>query len=321
MKSYVTLKTNEFTRVIMWLMYKLKSYAKLNLGLDVVGKREDGYHLLKTVFQTIDLCDEIEIIKNDIGKLRLSGNKVDIKWDSSNIISKVARKMKMLFDIDIGFDIRVVKNIPAGSGLGGGSSNGAVILMFLNMYYNLNLELSEMIDIGVKIGADIPFFFLGGTVLAEGVGEELTELPELKKTKFALLIPEIIVSTALIFSKLNLTNTGNKSKISLFLDSGDIEMLENVLEEVTFEIFPDIKGFRDRMLKVFGNFVRMSGSGSSLFSMINDVGVPKSIGSKELLIVNSIDRTEYKKGIGAWPSGKAPVFGAGIRRFESSRPR
>lgn len=302
-------------------MYKLKSYAKLNLGLEVVGKREDGYHLLKTIFQTIDLYDEIKIKKNNYGKLRLSGNRDNIKWDSSNIISKVFLIMKEKFNIDIGFDIEVKKNIPVGSGLGGGSSNGAVILLFLNDYYKLGLNLDELVDIAVTIGADLPFFLIGGTVLAEGIGERLTELKNLKKTKFALLMPQIIVSTALVFSKLNLTSTGFKSKINLFLASGDLNVLENMLEDATFELFPELKEYRDLMIKALGSFIMMSGSGSSLFVIVKKDDLPDLIGSKKLLIVDSINKTEYKKGIGAWPSGKAPVFGVGIRRFESSRPR
>ncbi len=302
-------------------MYKLKSYAKINLGLEIVGKRKDGYHLLKTIFQTIDLYDDIEIKKNDLGKLILSGNKKDIKWGSSNIISKVFQIMKKKFNIDQGFDVSVTKRIPAGSGLGGGSSNGAVILMFLNDYYKLGLSLEEMIDIGINIGADVPYFLFGGTVLAEGIGEKITELEDLKKTRFGILIPEINVSTGLIFSKLNLTTTGFTSKISLFLDTGDLSVLENMLEDVTFELFPEVKKIRDMMSKALDSFVMMSGSGSSLFSMLKNEDVPELICSERLLIADSINKTEYKKGIGAWPSGKAPVFGVGIRWFESIRPR
>ena len=302
-------------------MYKLKSYAKLNLGLEIVGKRQDGYHLLKTIFQTIDIYDDIEIKKNNIGKLRLSGNKDNIKWDESNIISKVFMKMKERFKISLGFDVHLTKRIPAGSGLGGGSSNGAVILKFINDYYNLDIDLQEMIAIAVTIGADVPFFLIGGTALAEGIGEKLTELSDLKEMKFAVLIPEINVSTAMIFSKLNLTNTRFKSKINLFLDSGDLKVLENMLEGITFELFPGIKRLRDLMAKTLNSFVMMSGSGSSLFGFIERDELPETVNDINLLIVNTVDRVEYKKGIGAWPSGKAPVFGAGIRRFESSRPR
>ncbi len=299
---------------------QVKSYAKLNLGLEIVGKRPDGYHLLKSVFQTIDLYDDIHIRRNRSGQLNLKGNLEEIPWDERNIIAKVFRRMAEDYGIETGFDIDVFKRIPAGSGLGGGSSNGAVVLLFIDRYFQLNLDQKKLIEIGAEIGADIPFFLVGGTVLVEGIGEILSPIEDITEKQFGIVIPDIHVSTGLIFSKLNLTSTQIKSTINIFLNSGDFRVLRNMLEDVSFGLFPEIKEIRDEMEKVLGCSAMMSGSGSSLFSLLERDGYPESVLDKKLLIARSINKAQYKRGIGASPSGKAPVFGAGIRRFESSRP-
>ena len=195
---------------------QVKSYAKLNLGLEIVGKRPDGYHLLKSVFQTIDLYDDIHIRRNRSGQLNLKGNLEEIPWDERNIIAKVFRRMAEDYGIETGFDIDVFKRIPAGSGLGGGSSNGAVVLLFIDRYFQLNLDQKKLIEIGAEIGADIPFFLVGGTVLVEGIGEILSPIEDITEKQFGIVIPDIHVSTGLIFSKLNLTSTQIKSTINIW---------------------------------------------------------------------------------------------------------
>lgn len=301
---------------------RLRSFAKINLGLEVIEKRKDGFHNLKTIFQTISMHDTIEFSENETGIINLSGNLKSIQWDKSNTIFGIANTIYKNFNIKKGINIRVSKRIPPGAGLGGGSSNAAVTLMFLKNYFDLDLDFNEMIEIAKNAGADVPFFLVGGMALGEGIGEILTPLEEPEVRKIAIVLPEIKVSTGLIFSKLNLTKIELKSKIEIFLDSGDISILENQLEESTLEIFSELRKTK-KMIKEIGlNFVRMSGSGSAFFCF-PDKSEEKALRTKSpsVFIGETLNRKNYFKKIGASPSGKASVFGADTRRFESSRPR
>lgn len=301
---------------------EFRSFAKINLGLEVTGKRDDGYHELKTIFQTISLHDTIEIQENSGIDIRLTGDRAEIPWDGSNTIRRAFRLMSDRFGLKPGFDIRVRKRIPPGAGLGGGSSNAAVILLFINRYFNLNLTLEELRALGTVIGADVPFFLTGGTMRGEGIGEKLTPLPTPEVPSVAVLTPGIHVSTADIFSRLNLTKPALKSTIDSFLSSGDISALKNELELTTFAIFPELEKIKLKMESTGLDFVSMSGTGSSLFCF-PDSARESALRSvfPDIFIGKLLDCKTYQKRIGAWPSGKASVFGADIRRFESSRPR
>ncbi len=304
-------------------MFELKSFAKINLGLEVTGKRPDGYHELRTVFQTIGLHDIVRVTVHDGGGLVLNGSDVSIRWDESNTVARAYRALQNGCSLppDAGLDIFIQKNIPAGSGLGGGSSNAAVILMFMNEYFGLQVPLERMVTIAAGVGADVPFFLLGGTVLAEGIGEKMTPLDDLPEILIGLVVPDVKVSTSQIFSRYTLTSAPFESKIMTFFGSRQFDFLENSLESVTFELFPEIKHIKDMMLTVGCSCVLMSGSGSAVYAVLEENDVDKI---KELfpntLICRSIDRKTYQDSVGAWPSGKASVFGADIRRFESSRP-
>lgn len=301
-------------------MIELKSFAKINLGLEVVNKREDGYHNLRTIFQTINLYDTIHIKERMDTKFILNGSNKEISWDKENTIYKAYLLMKNKFDFKKGFEVFVEKRIPIQSGLGGGSSNAAVIIHFLNKYFKLNLSLKEMIKISTQIGADVPFFIVGGRCLAYGIGDDLRNIKQ-NDLKLALIIPEINVSTSLVFSSNILTTTEIKSKINIFLKTGDYSILKNNLEENVFRFFPELKEIKEKMLNLGFKTILMTGSGSAFF-IIDDYSKLKKLENKfkNVLITDSINRDDYLKEIGAWPSGKASVFGADIRRFESSRP-
>ncbi len=301
---------------------EFRSFAKINLGLEVTGKRDDGYHELKTIFQTISLCDIIEIVENSENRINLTGDKNDISWDRTNTILKAFDIMYRKFSLTGGFDVRVQKKIPAGSGLGGGSSNAAVILMFIKDYFNLDISLEEMITLGVSIGADVPFFFTGGTMMGEGIGEILTIADTPEKESVAVLMPGFHISTRDIFSRFNLTKTPLKSKMDTFLGSGDISTLKNELEFTTFTIFPELERIKMKMESLGLDKVLMSGTGSSLFCFPSETQKTalRSV-FPDIFIGELLDKKKYQNYIGAWPSGKASVFGADIRRFESSRPR
>jgi 4-diphosphocytidyl-2-C-methyl-D-erythritol kinase len=320
-------------------MFELKSYAKINLGLEIVGKRNDGYHNLKTVFQTINLFDTIEIHENPSGKIRLHGDHPTVEWDHRNTISRAIDTLYNNYHVRQGFDIVVKKKIPPGSGLGGGSSNAAVILLFLNNYFNLDIQREDLINLAARIGADVPFFLIGGTVLAEGIGEKMTPLEDSAEKQVDIVIPPITVPTALIFSHLNLTSTPGKSKIDTFIKSKNIKILENNLEKVTFERFPEVEIIKNKMSTMGYELVLMSGSGSAVYGITGTTGTAEARTAspesetgqrisrlKELfpgarvIAAGTLNRQNYLKGIGASPSGKASVFGADIRRFESFRP-
>ncbi len=304
-------------------MFKLKSYAKINLGLEILDKRPDGYHNLRTIFQTIDLFDEIEIRKNDTGNIRLTGTDKSIAWDKSNTILKAAETVYKNFDVSGGFDISVTKHIPPGSGLGGGSGNAAVVLMFLLDFFGLTPPWDDMIAMTAKIGADVPFFLMGGTALAEGIGEILTPIELKRSLPVTVAVPKVNVNTGSIFSHFNLTSTPRNSKIINSVTSENFEILENDLERVTFDLFPEIGNVKKSMTTLTDNLVLMSGSGAAVYSLadIDTSLLKKNFPGMTVFSTKMMDGETYFKRNGAWPSGKAPVFGAGIRRFKSCRPR
>ncbi len=303
-------------------MIELRSFAKINLGLEITGKRADGYHTLRTIFQTIDLCDELQLRENKDQRIHLAGSDRSIPWDESNTILRACKLVYDNFQVRQGFDITVKKNIPPGSGLGGGSGNAAVMLLFLDRYFNLAIPATELKAMAVSLGADVPFFLAGGTMLAEGIGEILTALPAIPSRQVALFVPPRPVSTALIFSRFSLTKPSLHSKIQLFLQRSDFFDLENQLENVTFALFPEIKEVKQKMLLGGCAFVQMTGSGSAVYGF----GTPEKLATLAdilpgVIMTRTIDKEYYLEKIGVWPSGKASVFGAEIRRFESSRPR
>lgn len=303
-------------------MIELRSFAKINLGLEITGKRADGYHTLRTIFQTIAVCDELRLRENKKQKINLAGTDRSIRWDESNIIAGACRLIYENYPARQGFDISVTKNIPPGSGLGGGSGNAAVMLLFLDRYFNLQIPAAEMNRLAASLGADVPFFLGGGTALGEGIGESLTRLPELSPRSIAIFVPPFKASTALIFSRFGLTKPPLPSKIQLFLQKGDFSDLENELENVTFALFPEIREIKKKMLQGGCDFVQMTGSGSAVYGL----GAQKKLTAMAglwpgMILTRTIDEKYYQEKIGVWPSGKASAFGAEIRRFESYHPR
>ncbi len=314
-------------------VYNLKSFAKINLGIEILSRRADGYHNIKTIFQTINLYDllKIKILKEKT--FLLYGSCPQVSWDETNTIYKVYLLLKNYIPDNIGFDVFVEKNIPPGSGLAGGSGNAAVFLLFLNEFLGLKLSLNSLHKLAVKIGADVPFFLFGGTSLAQGVGDLLCPLDDLPAKNLLLVIPDIAVSTARVYSKFSLTKTINRSKIDIFLSSEKFSILENDLEKVTLKMYKKIAGLKAELLQAGFDAVLMSGSGSAVFGIAKNktrfrTSVSKffenrSLKNGDLKIVQScfLKRSDYLNKIGVWPSGKASVFGAEIRRFESSHPR
>ncbi len=303
-------------------MIRLRSFAKINLGLEITGRRDDGYHTLRTIFQSIDLSDQLELRETRGARVRLFGSDPRVPWDESNTIARACRLVYENFPLRRGFDITVRKNIPPGSGLGGGSGNAAVMLLFLNNYFGLGIPAAQLHEMAAGLGADVPFFLRGGTALGEGIGADLTPVAALRPRALALCLPQTGVSTALVFSRFRLTRAHFPSKIELFLRKGDFSILKNDLEKVTFELFPEIRGIKEKMSRGGCGFVQMTGSGSAVFG-IGPTRVLRSLPAilPGTVLTRTIGRKYYQECIGVSPSGKASAFGADIRRFESSRPR
>jgi len=242
---------------------------------------------------------QVESKNNNCKGIDINGTDSSIGWKEDNSIFKAFEIIRKNYDFKSGFKVFVEKKIPVGSGLGGGSSNAAVFLLFLNEYFKLDLTLENLIEIAKEIGADVPFFLVGGTVLAEGIGEKLSLLDDLEERLIGIVIPDIKVSTSLIFSEFNLTSTQFESKINLFCKSKNFAVLENNLEKVTFRLFPEIKRMKDKMLGFGCEFVLMSGSGSSVYCFLNNQNISDlKRGFTNMIITKNISRDYYKKNIG-----------------------
>ena len=254
---------------------ELKSRAKINLSIDVTGKREDGYHLVEMIMQTIDLYDIIKIKEIDIDEININSNSSDIPLNENNIVYKAARLLKDQFNIKNGVEIFIEKNIPVAAGMAGGSCNAAAVLVGLNKIWNLNLSEKRLQEIVLKLGADVPFCISGNAALAQGIGEELTYIEGLPRDTFILVCkPNLFVSTKEVYEGLDLQNIKNRPDNKFLiecLEKGNINLLAknmvNVLETVTSNIHKEIKDIENIMLYNNALGAMMSGSGPTVFGI------------------------------------------------------
>ncbi len=256
-------------------MIELRSYAKINLSLDLVGKREDGYHLLRTVMQKVSLCDFVRLEKASKG-IEITCNKPYIPTDERNIVYKVAAAFFDKYGIDGGVRIRLKKHTPCGAGLGGGSSNGAAVLDGLCELYSMPLSAEEKNLLTCGIGADIPFFFYGGTSLCEGIGEKVTPLPQLSNCRIVIVKPKKSLSTAAVFkSPLTAAQFGGNSTDSVIqaIKKADLFMLaesaSNALEAASILECPEISVIKNKLAECGAVYSMMSGSGSAVYGVFN----------------------------------------------------
>ena len=190
---------------------ELKSRAKINLSIDVLGKREDGYHLVEMIMQTIDLYDIINITENDIDEININSNSLDIPLNKNNIVYKAAEVLKERFNIKSGLNIFIQKNIPVAAGMAGGSCNAAAVLVGLNKLWILKLSETQLQEIGLTFGADVPFCISGNAALAQCIGEELTYIKGLPKdTSILVCKPNLFVSTKDVYQGLDLDNNKDR---------------------------------------------------------------------------------------------------------------
>ena len=202
---------------------QLKSRAKINLSIDVLGKREDGYHLVEMIMQTIDLADIIKISIIEEDTIKIKSNSINIPLDMDNIVYKAANLIKTKFNIKTGVEIYIEKNIPVAAGMAGGSSNAAAVLVGLNKIFDLNLNEEELQVLGLTLGADVPFCISGGASLAENIGEELTDIEGLHSDTFILVCkPNIFVSTKDVYEEIDSKQIEKRPDNNLL-----IELLKN----------------------------------------------------------------------------------------------
>lgn len=254
---------------------ELKSRAKINLSIDVLGKREDGYHLVEMIMQTIDLYDIIKITENDIDEININSNSLDIPLNKNNIVYKAAEVLKERFNIKSGLNIFIQKNIPVAAGMAGGSCNAAAVLVGLNKLWNLKLSEKQLQEIGLALGADVPFCISGNAALAQGIGEELTYIKGLPKdTSILICKPNLFVSTKDVYQGLDLDNIKDRPDNKLLikcLEEGNIKVLSenmvNVLESVTSKMHEEILDIEKVMLDNNALGSMMSGSGPTVFGL------------------------------------------------------
>lgn len=256
----------------------LKSRAKVNLSIDVLGKREDGYHLVEMIMQTIDLYDKLKITEIEENSILIKSNSLDIPLNEDNIMYKAVNLLKNQFNIEKGIEISIEKNIPVAAGMAGGSSNAAAVLVGLNKLWNLGLSENELKDIGLKLGADVPFCITGGSTLAEGIGEKLTNIKGLPEDLNILVCkPNIFVSTKEVYQSLNMDKVKRRPKNKELIDAlqkEDVKFISenmvNVLEEVTSLKYSEIGQIEDIMIKNKALGSMMSGSGPTVFGLFDN---------------------------------------------------
>ncbi|QQY79900.1 4-diphosphocytidyl-2-C-methyl-D-erythritol kinase [Keratinibaculum paraultunense] len=254
----------------------LNSYGKINLALDVLYKRDDGYHEIKTIMQQIDLKDTIMLRDIDEGII-IESNQKGVPLDSTNLVYKAWEEMVKKTGINRGIHITIDKNIPIAAGLAGGSSNAAATIKGLNTLWELNLSQEELMEIGVTIGADVPFCIQGGTAYAQGIGEKLTPLNKFSNKLVLLANIDVSIPTAYVYESLNLDAKDNKkdiNKLIEYIQKDNLPLLAqnmfNVMEKVVVSKYPILEKIKRTMMEHGALGSLMSGSGPTVFGLFDN---------------------------------------------------
>lgn len=255
----------------------LKALAKINLGLDVIGTREDGYHLVRMIMQTIDLYDWVTIRKSDSDGITLRTNLHFLPADEHNIAYQAAGLLKKDFPQIGGVELHIHKCIPVAAGMAGGSTDAAAVLYGMNQLYHLGLPMKRLMEYGLRLGADVPYCLLRGTALAEGIGEKLTRLAPMPDCNILIAKPPVSVSTKLVYQSLDALEEPPHPQIDAQikdLEAKDLTSLAkhmgNVLESVTVPMHPQIEQIKDMMEAQGAIAAMMSGSGPTVFGIFED---------------------------------------------------
>lgn len=254
-----------------------KAYAKVNIGLDVLRRRPDGYHELKMIMQTVDICDDLTFEKEGEPGIRLRIDGADLPTDENNLIYRAAALLMEEKKIREGVAITLTKRIPIAAGMAGGSADAAATMRGLNSLFEMGYSVEELRKLGVKLGADIPYCISGGTMLSEGIGEVLTPLPAPPKCYLAVAKPDIDVSTAFVYQNLRVDSLPFHPDIDGMADAlaaGDLQgitdRMGNVLETVTVPAYPVIDRIKKRMCELGAENALMSGSGPTVFGIFKE---------------------------------------------------
>ena len=255
----------------------LKAYAKINLGLDVIRRLENGYHEVRMVMQSIDLYDKVNIVRNKSGEIRIRTNLKFLPTGPDNLVYKAVKLLRDEFRFKDGVDIDLYKFIPVAAGMAGGSTDGAAVLKGINRMFGLGLSDEELMVRGATLGADIPYCIMGKTALAEGIGERLTKLPDCPRCFVVIGKPGISVSTRYVYENLVLNEKTAHPDIDGIIDSikandiyGVAAGMGNVLESVTEQAYPVISDIKSVMMREGALNSIMSGSGPTVFGLFDD---------------------------------------------------
>lgn len=256
---------------------RLQAFAKINLGLDVLGKREDGYHEVRMIMQTIRMYDQLDMRKSVEPGIHLTTNKKYIPVDENNLVWRAAKLMMDTCGIMEGVSIHLHKVIPVAAGMAGGSSDAAATLVGMNRLFHCGLSKEKLMELGVQIGADVPYCVLRGTALAEGIGEKLTVLPPMPDCWILIGKPGISVSTKYVYTTLDLnTDTVHPDidGMKKALEDGNLygitERMGNVLQDVTIPAYPEVERIKEQMKALGAVNAMMSGSGPTVFGIFDN---------------------------------------------------
>ena len=256
---------------------RLKARAKINLGLDVIGRRENGYHDVRMVMQTVGLYDRIIMTRIPEKEISIKSIIGFLPVNENNLVYKAIMLMKSKYKLDGGIEVDLNKFIPVAAGMAGGSSDAASALFGMNRLYELNLPIGELMNIGVEIGADVPYCIMRGTALAEGIGEKLTRLPDMPFCHILIAKPPVNVSTKLVYENLDSTQIKSHPDIDGIIEAiklKDVALVAsrmgNVLESVTVPLYPVIDSFKSYMIEHGAINAMMSGSGPTVFGIFPD---------------------------------------------------
>ena len=256
---------------------QMKAFAKVNLGLDVIRRREDGYHEVKMIMQTLRLFDRVTLEKCDQDGITLETNLPFLPVNEQNIAYRAAKMLMDEFQIQGGLHIKIDKQIPVAAGMAGGSTDGAAVLYGLNKIYSLGLTKQQLMERGVRLGADVPYCIMRGTVLSEGIGEVLTPISPMPECFILVAKPPISVSTKHVYQNLKLDQIEKHPDIDGMIEAlkeqnleGIASRMENVLETVTGPEHPEIAQIKDQMMEAGALNAMMSGSGPTVFGIFND---------------------------------------------------
>lgn len=260
----------------------LRALAKINLSLDVLGKREDGYHEVRMVMQTLNIFDKLNIRVTEEPGIRIRTNLSYLPVNENNLVYKAAKMMMDEFEIPEGLDIDLYKYIPVAAGMAGGSSDAAAVIFAMNKLFHLGLPLQHMMERGVKIGADVPYCLMRGTALAEGIGERLTRLPSCPQCFVLIAKPPVNVSTKFVYGNLKADEISYHPDVDGLIEamaSGDLygmaSRMGNVLESVTIPAYPVIEQIKQFMMERGAAGAMMSGSGPTVFGLYSDLAAAK----------------------------------------------